>query len=84
MRSIVFSVKPEVTAAAQESLLKGLNMTPGIHRASCLNAKAKDASIRRMCFAEVEEDADVQALLTRIQSMSEVEEAGLPAQRGLP
>jgi len=83
MRSIIFNFKPEVPSATQENLLKGLNTLPGIHRASCLNAKAKDASLRRMCFAEIKEDADLQALLTRIRSMGEVEEAGLPAQRGL-
>ena len=83
MRSIHFNVKPEVTHAAQEALLHGMNALPGIHRVASLNAQAKDATIRRMCFAEVKEDADIHALLKRIQSMSEVESADMPAQRGL-
>jgi hypothetical protein len=83
MRSILFNVKPEVTSAGQERLFNRLKAIPGIHRTSCLHAKARDAALRRMCFAEVKEEADIQALLTQIRALPEVEEAGLPAQRGL-
>jgi hypothetical protein len=84
MRSILFNIKPEVSSADQDALLQRMNAIPGIHRASSLNARAKNASVRRMCFAEVQDDSDIHALLGQIQSMPEVEEAALPAQRGLP
>jgi hypothetical protein len=83
MRSIVFNVRPEVAHDEQASLLKRLGRLPGIHRAAALSPNSKSAVTRRMCYAYVNDNADIQAVRDEIARLPEIESADLPAERRL-
>jgi hypothetical protein len=83
MRSIVFNVRPEASGEKQETLLARLGRLPGIARIGCLSPHSKDPILRRMCFAQVADDADVENLLAEVRLQPEVEQASLPAERKL-
>jgi hypothetical protein len=83
MRSIVFNVRPEVGPQEQATLLTRLGRLPGIHRAAALSPSSKSPVVRRMCYAYVNDGADVQALRDQIAGLPEVESADLPAERRL-
>jgi hypothetical protein len=83
MRSIVFNVRPEVGNEERTSLLDRLGRLPGIHRAAALSPNSKSAVARRMCYAYVNNDADIETVRDQIARLPEVESADVPAQRGL-
>jgi hypothetical protein len=51
MRSIVFSVRPEIGREEQASHLARLDRLPGIHQAAALSPHSNNAVVRRMCYA---------------------------------
>jgi hypothetical protein len=83
MRAIVFNVRPEVGTEKQEALLGQIGRLPGIHRAAALSPNAKSPATRRMCYAYVNDGADIEAVRDQISRLSEVESADLPAERHL-
>jgi NADPH-dependent ferric siderophore reductase len=83
MRSIMFNVRPEVKGEQQTSLLADVTALPGIRKALALRPNSKNASVSRMCYAEVADDADVNELVQKIRVLPEVETANLPAERHL-
>lgn len=84
MRSIVFNVRPEIGREEQASLLTRLDRLPGIHRAAALSPHSNNAVARRMCYAYVNDNADIQAVRDQIAGLPKVESADLPAERRLP
>jgi hypothetical protein len=83
MRSIVFNVRSEVGQQEQATLLHHLSRLPGIHRAAALSPHSKNAIARRMCYAYVNDDADIHAVRNQIAELPEIESADLPADRHL-
>ena len=83
MRSIVFSLRPGTAADKQDALLARLHKLPGIVHANSLSPQAKNPDVRRMCFAHVADDADVEQVLAQVRQEPEVEQASLPAERRL-
>jgi hypothetical protein len=83
VRSIFFNVRPDVGQDSQETLLKRLTGLTGVQKAAALRPNSKNAAVRRMYYAQVNDDADIESLREAIASSPEVESADLPAQRGL-
>ncbi len=83
MRSIMFSMRPGTDADKQDALIARLHKVPGIVRASSLSPQAKNPDLRRMCFAHVADDANVDEVLAQVRREPEVEQASLPAERRL-
>jgi hypothetical protein len=83
MRSIVFNLRPEVGREEHASLLTRVGRVPGIHRAAALSPNSKNATVGRMFYAYVNDDADIEAVRDRIARLPEVESADLPAERRL-
>jgi hypothetical protein len=83
MRSIMFSMRPGIEADKQDALLARLKTLPGIAHASSLSPQAKNPDVRRMCFAHVADDANVDEVLAQVRREPEVEQANLPAERRL-
>jgi hypothetical protein len=83
MRSIFFNVRPHVGHEGQQSLLQRLADLPGVDRAVALSPHAKNPVTRRMYYAYVDDDADIERVRQQIAGQPEVESADLPAERGL-
>jgi hypothetical protein len=67
----------------QAATLARINTWAGVSRAACLKPEAKDPDVRRLCYAYVEDDADVAAIADRLAQLPEVESASVPAERRL-
>jgi hypothetical protein len=83
MRSILFNVRPELAEKERDTLLEKVKRVPGVNSAAPLSPKANSAGTRRMHFAYVADDADINAVLGQISAQPEVESASLPAERRL-
>ncbi len=83
MRSIVFNTRPEVGGEERAALLARLGRLPGVHRAAALSPNSKSPATRRMCYAYVNDDADIESVRDQIARLPEVESADLPAERRL-
>jgi hypothetical protein len=83
MTAIFFNVRSDTAPARRRALLEELRQRPGIRSAAALRPDARSESIQRMFYANVEDDADVTALLRDLQQRPEVESADLPAERHL-
>jgi hypothetical protein len=83
MTAIFFNVREGTAPARREALLEALRQRPEVNSAAALRPGARSASIQRMFFANLEEHADVTAILRELEQHPEVESASLPAERHL-
>jgi hypothetical protein len=83
MRSVVFNVRPEVGREERADLLTRLGRLPGVHRAAALSPNSSSPVTRRMCYAYVNDGADIEAVRDQIARQPEVESADVPAERRL-
>ncbi len=83
MQSIVFNVRPDLKEEGQANLLADVGALPGVRKAAALRPNSKNASVRRMYYAEVADGVDVNALVGQITALSGVETASVPAERRL-
>ncbi len=83
MRSIVFNLRPETDSEKQGEVLSRLSRLPGVARVGSLSPHSRDPELRRMCFAYVTDDADLEGLLAQVRRQPEVQQASLPAERRL-
>jgi hypothetical protein len=83
MRSIVFNVRPSISDEERNALLTRVAEFVGVRQAAALRPNAKHDVTRRMCYARVSDEADLEGLKTRIAALPEVESADIPAERGL-
>jgi hypothetical protein len=83
MRSIVFQFRPETTPEKQDAALTTIRGLPAVRSAAPLAAGARNADIRLMGYAYVEDAADIQEIVRSISELPEVESASVPAARRL-
>lgn len=83
MRTILFNLRPAVGPEEQKALLDRIGGRQGVRKAVPLRIGAKLDAIRRMCYVEIEDDADADALRSSLAALPEVESADVPAARGL-
>jgi hypothetical protein len=83
MRSITLVLQSQADAEEQEEILERVRGLAGICQAQSFSPHSKVPSVRRLCYATVEDDADLDTLLSRVSSLTGVEKAELPADRRL-
>jgi hypothetical protein len=83
MRSIVFNLRPEVGHEQRQALLRPLDRLPGIHGTAALSPNTKSPVVQRMCYAYVNDDADIGDVRDQIAVLPDVESANLPTERRL-
>ena len=83
MRSVTFSLSPTLDAAEAENALDRLARLDGIASARRLRPGSKSSTVRRMGFAYVDDDADIEKLVKDLLGWPELQGVGIPAERGL-
>jgi hypothetical protein len=83
MRSITFRLNAKLSTEQQDTALEKVCRVPGVSRAESLFPECNDASLRRLGYAYVNDDAPIERVLKDIESLREVEDASLPAERSL-
>lgn len=83
MRTVMFTFRPEVPLERQEALLTQIGTWEGIHKVGPIKPEATRAEIRRMCYAYVEDSANIERIVERFAKLPEIESAFLPAERRL-
>ena len=83
MRSVMFNFRAEVAPEQQTAILDQIEAWHGVSKTGCLKPDAKSLEIRRMCYAYLEDSANVEAVVKRLSALSEVESAFIPAERRL-
>ena len=81
MTSVLFTFNEAASEQAQDDLGKKL-MSEGVEKVGRINPAAKRPSLRRMWYAEVA-DEKAAALAEKLNGLSEIEIAELPAERNL-
>ena len=79
----MFNFKPEITAQMQDARLENIASWEAIAITAFLDAEASLPELRRMCYAYVQEAADIDGVLKRLIALPEIETAFLPAERRL-
>jgi hypothetical protein len=83
MRAISFNLRAIVDNQQRQRLFESLERLAGIRQAAALRPGSSNAEVRRMCYARVSDDADIESLRQQIAAQPEVESASLPATREL-
>jgi hypothetical protein len=83
MRSVMFNFRPGVKLERQEAVLAQIGAWDEISKAVRLKPDAKSLEILRMCYAYVDDNADIEAIVKRLSALPEVESAFLPEARRL-
>lgn len=83
MRSITFKFKSDVPAKRQGAILARINSWKAVRKAGPLNPEAKHPLARRLSYAYVEDDADIDTLVDRLSKIPDIESASIPAERHL-
>jgi hypothetical protein len=78
---IVFKLRIDVPANAQEELLESIAGWDDQNRAGRLHVGAIDPEKQALCYVYVADDNNVRMILKRLQETQEVEYARVPAQR---
>ena len=83
MQSVMFSFKSSVAPDKQDAILEEIEAWDEVTKASRLKEDAKNATVQRMAYVNVEDKGGAQQVVERLSEMPEIESASLPAQRRL-
>lgn len=83
MRSVMFNFRSSVSRQGQDALLARLGEAESIISAGRVRPNARTPEASRMGYAYVEDGVDLDALITRLSELPEVESAFVPAERRL-
>lgn len=83
MRSVMFNFRPDVSPERQDAVLVQIETWDGISKTAHLKPDTKHADVRRMCYAYVDNNTDVEVLRERLSALPEIESAFIPAERRL-
>ncbi len=83
MRTVMFNFHADVPPAQQEMLMAQIDAWDGVHRTACLKPEATCPELRRMCYAYVEDSAEIKTIVERLSILPEIESAFPPAERRL-
>jgi hypothetical protein len=81
MRSITFRLHQKLSPEQQDTATEKVCRVPGVNRAELFFPDSKDASLRRLGYVYVNDDAPIDRVLKELESLPEVEDASLPAER---
>lgn len=83
MRSITFKLRPEYEPEAIPSFFSQLENRAEIAKAGAFQPKSKSKVVRRLCYAYVNDEADLDAVAQFVGRLPEVEVAEVPEERRL-
>ena len=83
MRSITFTIRPHVAPTEQSAVLNRVSQVPGVHAAESFSPASKNATVRRLCYASVADEASLESVLQLVGALPEVESVEVPAARSL-
>jgi len=83
MQTITITFRAEVPKPRREAVLEAMARTSGVLKASFLKAESDHPEIARTAYLSLATQADVEAVLTQLRQLPEIEAASLPAQRRL-
>jgi len=83
MRSVMFNFHPAVSPDEQDALLERIGNWETINKATRLKPDAKKPILQRMAYAYVEDDADIEKIVERLNDLPEIESASAPTSRRL-
>jgi hypothetical protein len=83
MKAINFLFRAEASPDAQRSALEAVKEMPGVRGAAHVKADSSDPTVARMATAYIADDANLEAIRSRVEAISHVERASIPAERGL-
>lgn len=83
MASITFTFTAESSDEERKRVLEMLRQWQNVRAAGAINARSKSAALRRLAYAEVDADTDLDTLSAKINALAEVESAAVPPQRSL-
>lgn len=83
MRSVMFNFRPDVPRDEQDAALARISDWSAINKASRLKPEAKNPLLQRMAYAYLEDDADIEKVVERLNDLPEIESASAPTSRHL-
>jgi hypothetical protein len=81
MNELMFNFKSTVPMADQQALLTRIKRWEGIKMVGQLKPDAKRASTRRICYAYLDDQVDIQVMKTRLAALTEIESVEIPPAR---
>lgn len=83
MRAITFKLRPECDPEAIPSFFSQLEKRPDIAKVGAFQPHSKSKVVRSLCYAYVNDEADLDAVAQFVGRLPEVEVAEVPSERGL-
>jgi hypothetical protein len=83
MPSVMLTLKPGLSDAAHQDVLRRVQALPGIRKAGPINPNAKTAEMRQFCKLLVDEGVELNPIIAQLKTFPEVAYAELPPQRSL-
>ena len=83
MKAINFSFREETAPDAQRIAIDAIKAVPGVRGVAHVKPDSKDAAVARMATVYLADDANVEDVRSRVESLDQVERASVPAQRTL-
>ena len=81
MRNVEFTFQDNVDSRQQKAILDKINSWDSIESAGLVMADSADEEIKRMAFAFVKDEADLQTVLDRLKTFSEIKSPVEPPKR---
>lgn len=83
MRSVMFNFRSSVLPEQQETILATIDRWRSVRKVGHLKPEAKHPLLRRMCFAYVEDNANIEAFIERLGKIPAIETVSIPPMRHL-
>jgi hypothetical protein len=83
LHQVFFNTRASLSPEERDRLLSRIRSWKFVRSADLLDPRASEPEIAKMCFAELDDEADAQAVVRELSKLPEVEAASLPAERRL-
>ncbi|WP_457581007.1 hypothetical protein [Ensifer canadensis] len=83
MTDIMFTIRADVSIEQRDRVLGKIQDMPGVELAAPIKRDTTSKTLQRIHFARLTEASEVTNCLSAIREMPEVENASLPARRGI-
>jgi hypothetical protein len=83
MQSITFTLRDELPADQHEAVLARVRQVAGVERAQSFSPQSKTAAMRRLCYAQVSDAADVGEVMRQVAALPGVRTVEIPPERHL-
>jgi hypothetical protein len=83
MNSVLFTFSETASEQVQNALGDRLMREQGVHNVGRISPDAKRPALRRMWYAEVADEKTAMNVVRKLNQLTEIESAALPAERGI-